>query len=368
MQTLTTVKVGFIPLVDCALLTIAREKGFAEARGINLELYKEVSWANIRDKMYLGYFDGAQMLSGMSLASNLKLMPNSSEIFAPFVLGRNGNAITVSHQLFDEMNKIDPDVLESFDLSRTGAALKAVIEKRKQEGKELLRFGMVFPYSSHNYHLRYWMAACGIDPDVDVKLEVIPPPFMDQNLEKGFIDGFCVGEPWNSLAVAQDTGVIIAATAQIWSQSPEKLLGLRKDWVQENPKLVQSLLLTLDDAAKWVSDEGNISELATLLSGHDYLAVPAEIIHCALTGNLNLKKNQGSVQIENFLTLSGEGANCPSYNEANWLIEQMKRWGQIDPCVDTSPSIESAFCQKLYTEALATDVPDGQIIRPFDVA
>ncbi len=359
------VNIGFVPLVDCALLAIAKEKGFAKEQSVHLSLHKEVSWANVRDKLYLGYLNGAQMLAPMSIAANLGLMPNSKEIVAPFVLGRNGNAITVSHHLFDQLQAQEPDVLNLMDLKKTGAALKAVIEKRKAAGLELLRFGMVFPFSCHNYHLRYWMAACGIDPDLDVHLEVIPPPFMDQYLGEGRIDGFCVGEPWNSLAVAQDFGVIIGTTSQIWPQCPEKLLGLRQSWVNENPETVKRLMKALHQASLWAGDPGNAQEIANILSQHNYLDVPAEIIYRALSGDLKLHLDKPDVHIPDFLILSGRGANRPSVNGAEWVFDQMTRWSHTANIAPATDMIARSFCSEIYDDVLldeGQDQPEPEMV------
>lgn len=356
MTEMHIVNIGFIPLVDCALLAIAKEVGFARKYDVQLNLHKEVSWANVRDKVYLGYLDGAQMLAGMPLAANMRLMPNSCDMVAPFVLGRNGNAVTVSQALFDEMKAVDEDVLTRLDLKTTGAALKKVIESRKVEGLPALRFGMVFPFSCHNYHLRYWLAACGIDPDVDVHLEVIPPPFMDRCLEEGRIDGFCVGEPWNSIAVAQDVGVIIATTAQIWDRCPEKVLGLRKSWVESNPITLGGLLKALQEAATWVSDVANHKQLAEILSDVAYLDVPAEIIGRALSGEMKMSNGEESVMSPAFLTLSGEDANRPRKAEAQWLFDQMKRWGQNRGVELTDDLCEESYSGKMYADYLSAMV------------
>lgn len=360
-QDIQTVKIGFIPLVDCALLVIAKEKGFAQNEGIDLQLFKEVSWANIRDKVYLGYLDGAQMLAGMPIAANMGLMQTACEIVAPFVLGRNGNAITVSHPVFANMQNEDPDFLKAFDLKRTGAALKAVVARRKKEGQPILRFGMVFPFSCHYYHLRYWMAACGIEPDVDVHLEVIPPPFMDQYLGEGRIDGFCVGEPWSSLVVAQDIGVIVGATTQIWSRCPEKLLGLRKDWIDNNPIALQGLIKALHQSSVWAGDMSNMEELSQILSTHNYIDVPAELIIRALTGDVRLQKGQPKIHIPDFLTLSGRGANYPDPGEGQWILAQMERWGQANGAHCQQEGMNLAFCADLYEKVLPSSAQDVQL-------
>lgn len=363
---LQNVNIGFVPLVDCAVLAVACEKGIAQAHGLDLSLSKEVSWANIRDKVFLGYLDGAHMLAPMALAGNLSLMPNSCDIVAPFVLGRNGNAITVSHDLYDAMSAHRQGLLESWDLSVTGQALKAVIEARKDAGQPVLRFGMVFPFSCHNYHLRYWLAACGIDPDVDVHLQVVPPPFMDQYLEQGRLDGFCVGEPWNSLAVAQDIGVIIASTSQIWPQSPEKLLGVRKNWCEANPEALKALLCAMKEAADWAGSVENFDELAHILSDHQYLDVPKEIILKALSGDLSLKKGEPSRHVDGFMSLHGD--SCPHLSAAFWLTRQMERWGQIQPDMIVETALKDAFSTQTYLDCIGGEFSDTNEAALFDIA
>jgi len=360
------VNIGFVPLVDCAVLAVAREKGIARAHGLDLSLSKEVSWANIRDKLFLGYLDGAHMLSPMALAGNLSLMPNSCEVVAPFVLGRNGNAITVSHDLYDAMQVHGPNMLERWDLSFTGQMLKTVIDERRKAGRPQLRFGMVFPFSCHNYHLRYWLAACGIDPDIDVHLQVVPPPFMDHYLEQGRLDGFCVGEPWNSLAVAQDIGVIIATTSQIWRQSPEKLLGLRKKWLQENPETVTGLLHALKQAADWAGDPVNLEELAMMLSDPVYLDVPKDIIAKALSGDLCLKNGGVSKHVEGFLSLNGD--SCPHLSAAAWLTGQMERWGQCAKNTVVDSALKDAFSTQTYVTCLGAQAEERAEAILFDIA
>jgi len=347
---LQKVNIGFVPLVDCALLAMARETGVARQYGLDLVLHKEVSWANIRDKVYLGYLDGAHMLSPMALAANLGLMPNSCDILAPFVLGRNGNAITVSHDLFHNMSSHCSDLLETGDLSQTAQALKQVIDDRKRAGLPVLRFAMVFPYSCHNYHLRYWLADNDIDPDVDVHLQVVPPPFMDQFLAQGRLDGFCVGEPWNSLAVAQDTGVIVATTSQIRPHSPEKLLGMRKAWCESNPDALRALLKALQETTQLLQEEVALKDLAGLLASHDYLDVPREIILRALSGHLHLKKDGPVRKVPDFLSLSGD---CrPDMQTALWLREQMARWHQLNSEETSVPALQDAFAAEVYRDFL----------------
>ena len=182
---------GFIPLTDCAPLVVAKEKGYFEQYGLDVALSKETSWANIRDKVSIGILDGAQMLAGMPIAMSLGICPMAKPMVTALSMDLNGNAITVSNELFNRMQEIDPKGMAERPIS--ARALKRVIEADKAAGQEPLTFAMVFPFSSHNYELRYWMAAAGIDPDKDVRLVVVPPPQMVGNLEKGAIDGYCVG-------------------------------------------------------------------------------------------------------------------------------------------------------------------------------
>ncbi|MBL8270522.1 CmpA/NrtA family ABC transporter substrate-binding protein, partial [Steroidobacter sp.] len=198
MNDVTTV-VGFIPLMDCAPLAVAVEKGFAAEEGLDLRLVRETSWANIRDRVVVGHFDAAHMLGPMAIASTLGVGHLKVPMAAPLSLGLGGNAITVSLRVWELM------MAEGATLSAhpraLGEALRKVVQARERAQKPPFTFAMVYPFSAHNYELRYWLAASGIDPDRDVRLIVIPPPLLVDAMREGQIDGFCVGEPWNSLAV-----------------------------------------------------------------------------------------------------------------------------------------------------------------------
>ena len=212
-----TVVVGFIPLLDCAPLVVALEKGFAAAEGIELTLVRESSWANIRDRVVVGHFDAAHMLGPMAIASTLGIGHLKVPTIAPLSLGLGGNAITVSHSLWDAMAR--HGARSGADPRSQGNALQLVVRARERENKPPLTFAMVYPFSAHNYELRYWLAACGVDPDRDVRLLVIPPPLLVDAMREGQVDGFCVGEPWNSLAVSVGVGCIVAPTTAIWPPS-----------------------------------------------------------------------------------------------------------------------------------------------------
>jgi len=196
--------IGFVPLLDCATLVAAVEKGFVAAENLDVTLIRETSWANIRDRIMVGHFDAAQMLGPMTVAASLGIGHLTVPMIASMSLGLGGNAITASNSLWQAMSAHGAVVGAS--PAQQGQALQRVIAERAHKGEAPLTFGMVYPFSCHNYELRYWLAACGIDPDRDVHLVVIPPPLLVDALREGQIDGFCVGEPWNQAAVFKGIG------------------------------------------------------------------------------------------------------------------------------------------------------------------
>lgn len=353
---LTPVRAGFIPLVDCAVLVVAREKGFAADYGIDLQLIKEVSWANIRDRVNVGQFDVAHMLAGMPIAANLGIGHIKVPMIAPMALGMGGNAITLSHALFDAVELNGQDL---HDPLATGRALLAVIQHRRAQGQDPLTFAMVFPFSNHNYQLRYWMASAGIDPDRDVRLVVIPPPFMVQSLSADQIDGFCVGEPWNNLAADQGTGKVLLSSAAVWPDGPEKVLGIQAQWANHNPDTLAALLRALNQAARWADAPENHGELANILSKPAYLDVAEAPILNALKGDLRFHT----------------AASC---DHALWLYAQMVRWGQTALSTASEQIACTTYRPDLLVAALGEALPqpqrphspplDGITFDPADVA
>ena len=227
----TPLHIGFIPLVDAAALIVAVDKGFAADEGLDVTLVREVSWSNVRDKLNIGQFDAAHLLAPVAIASSLGLGHVKVPIVAPFNLGLNGNAITVSPPLHAAiMGEIDGD---PFDPMATALALARVVAARRKAGAEPLTFGMTFPFSTHNYQLRFWMAAGGVDPDEDVHLVVLPPPYMVDSLANGHVDAFCVGAPWNSVAVDRGIGHILHFVSDILVRAVEKVLAARQDWAEK---------------------------------------------------------------------------------------------------------------------------------------
>ncbi len=349
---------GFVPLVDSAVLIVARELGFAREHGIELELKKEPSWASLRDHLNLGYLDCAHALAPLPIASAIGAGQVRVECAVPFVLGRGGNAITLATQLFDEMCWAAGEKLAA-EPSATGAALARVVHKRR----EPLTLGMVFPFSTHNFDLRLWLAAAGIHPDQDVRLVAIPPPLMVESLRAGHVDGFCVGEPWNSVAVAQRLGRIVATKSQILPRSVEKVLAVPPA-IADDATTLGPLLRALAGAAAWADERANAAELAHLLAQPTYLGVPAELIEDALLGGLAIGGDQ-RLDDPDFLFFHRYEANAPQASEALWLYAQMVRWGQVPARTGSRETAARIFRRDLFElhlgEGSASSVP-----QPFD--
>jgi two-component system, oxyanion-binding sensor len=347
---LDLIKVGFMPLLDSAVLVAAAERGFAAQEGIELALVRETSWANIRDRTIIGHFDAAHLLGPMSVASTLGIGHVRVPFVAPCALGTGGNAITVSTRLWEQMSAAG--AVEGGGPAAQGAALRRAVAARMRMRGEPLTFGIVYPFSCHNYELRYWLAACGIDPDRDVRLVVIPPPFLADALRAGEIDGFCVGEPWNSVAVEAGVGVIALATTAIWPSSPEKVLGLRRDWALEHPRPLAALVRAIYRAAQWCERSENHPELARLLAEPRYVGAPAQLLHRALVNRLVLVPGQPDRHVEGFFTTARDDATFPWTSHALWYHAQMVRWHQLRYAEADVGAVIATYRADLYRGAL----------------
>jgi ABC-type nitrate/sulfonate/bicarbonate transport system substrate-binding protein len=353
-----TTVVGFIPLLDCAPLAVAAEKGFAAEEGLDLRLVRETSWANIRDRVVVGHFDAAHMLGPMAVASTLGVGHLQVPMAAPLSLGLGGNAITVSLGVWDAM------VSEGASLGASprvlGDALRNVVRARERAQRPPFTFAMVYPFSSHNYELRYWLAACGIDPDRDVRLVVIPPPFLVDAMREGQIDGFCVGEPWNSVAVSVGVGCIALPTTAIWRLSPEKVLGCRLEWAQRHPDRLQALVRALHKAAVWCEQPENHAELSRLLAEPRFVGAPAEILLRGLSNCLRLHPGGEPQPLTDFYLPAAHAATFPWVSHALWFYSQMVRWGQIAFDPEHIAQVRATYRPDLYRLALtgvAADIP-----------
>jgi NitT/TauT family transport system ATP-binding protein len=335
---------AFVPLVDCAVLVAAREQGFAAAAGLDLELVKEPSWASLRDHLSLGHVDCAHALAPLPVALTLGVGHVQVDCVAPFELGRGGNAVTVSQRLFARMqHKAAGERLA--DPAAAGGALAAVVRERLGP----LTLGMVFPFSNHNFDLRYWLASAGVHPDHDVRLVAIPPPLMVDSLRAGLVDVFCVGEPWNSLAVAQGLGAIVATQSQLFPRAVEKVLAMRASLV-ERTVLVDKLLHALDAAAAWVDDASNRAALAAQLALPEYLGVSHDVIAAALDGRLRIGTDEQ--RDAEFLYFHRHAANAPRTADGLWSYAQMVRWGQLAPSKHAEQVAAEVFRPDVYRRSL----------------
>jgi ABC-type nitrate/sulfonate/bicarbonate transport system substrate-binding protein len=342
--------IGFIPLVDAAALIIAVDKGFAKAEGLDVALAREVSWSNVRDKLNIGLFDAAHLLAPVAISSSLGLGHVKVPIAAPFNLGINGNAIAVSPQLHAAiLGEIDGD---RFDPMATALALARVVAIRRKAGREPLTFGMTFPFSTHNYQLRFWMAAGGVDPDEDVHLVVLPPPYMVDSLASGHVDAFCVGAPWNSIAVDRGVGHILHFVSDILVRAAEKVLAVRQGWSEKNPQVVASLVRACARAAEFIEQPGNRAEAARILAEPERLGVDAEVIQRTLDGQLKISPNGTVRESSRYLLIGREGASRPDPIQAAWLYAQMVRWGQSRMAAEALKTAMAVFRPDLYDAAL----------------
>ncbi|WP_024276430.1 CmpA/NrtA family ABC transporter substrate-binding protein [Hyphomicrobium sp. 802] len=349
MASLYQITAGFMPLLDSAVLLTAKEVGFAEAEEIDLTLVREMSWANIRDRLAVGHFQVAHMLAPMPIACNLGLTPLAVPTIVPMALGLGGNAVTVSNALWDAMaaNGAKAD----FDPATNGKALKEVVRTRTAQNKTPLRFAVVHPHSGHNYELRYWLAACGIDPSRDIEIVIVPPPLMVDALASGTIDGYCVGEPWNSAAALLGQGHIATVKAAIWRSSPEKVLAAGAHWAQENPEALSALLRALRNAAQWCADTRNHNDLARILAEKTYVAQPIEWMLPALQGQLPVG-GERTVAVSDFFVPFAKAATFPWKSHALWFYSQMVRWGQVQHSAEHAKSARETYRPDLYRAAL----------------
>jgi NitT/TauT family transport system ATP-binding protein len=342
------IRIGFLPLVDAALPILARECGFAEAEGLEIELLRDMTWATVRDRLLYGHTDAAHMIAPLAIATSLGRDRPAVPLSVPFVLGLNGNALTLATSLADE---ICPEAGLG-DAAETGRRLAEVIRRRRGEGKRV-RLGVVHRYSSHNYMLRYWLAACGVQPDEDVEIVTISPPFAADALALGQVEGICVGEPWNSVAVDHGVGRIVLVTAQIWRRGVEKVLAMRTERMEAEPERVQRLIRALHSAAAYFVEPGNEESNAAILARPEYLDGKAELIRRAISDRIRLAQGTEPLHVPDFMFQFREGANFPWVSQAAWLYSQMVRWDGIAYSDEDAAKARAVFRPEIYRASLA---------------
>jgi ABC-type nitrate/sulfonate/bicarbonate transport system substrate-binding protein len=345
----TKLTLGIIPLTDCAPIVVAYEKGFFKKHGLDVAVSKEASWANIRDKVSIGALDGAHMLAGMPIAATLGVGATRQQTVTAFSMDLNGNGITVSNELHERMMQADPEAMKH--RPTTAIALKKVIDADKRAGRAPLTFAMVFPVSTHNYQLRYWMAAAGIDPDQDVRLIVIPPPQMVANLESKNIVGYCVGEPWNQRAVEMGIGKSIITSYEIWNNNPEKVFGVTQEWADKFPNTHKAAVKALIEASAWADRPENRKEVVRIISAKSYVNAPTDVVDNSMTGTWRYSKDENLVSLPDFNVFQRYAANFPWRSHAAWFITQMYRWGQLETPVDIRKTASSIYLPEIYRQA-----------------
>ncbi|MBD1923270.1 ABC transporter substrate-binding protein [Microcoleus sp. FACHB-831] len=350
-------EIGFIPLTDCAPLVVAKEKGFFKKHGLEeVTLSREPSWKEISKGVATGRLDAAQMVSGMPLAMTLGMRGNTPiPTVAALVLDRNGNSITLSKKFYQQG-------------VRTLADLRSAIAS---EPDKVHTLGMVHPSSMHNLMLRYWLAAGGIDPDQDVNLTVIPPPQMIANLKAGSIDGYCVGEPWNSRAVQEGLGFVIATDLDIWPGHPEKVLGVREDWANKHPQTYIALVKALLEACEYCEDRRYREEVVQLLCQPQYVGVAPTYIRPGFIDPYNRGTEEKPQQLMRYNQFHVENTNCPGRVEGLWILTQLARWGITPFPKNWIEILERVRRVDLYGEAARQlgwpDVePDREPFQLFD--
>ncbi|WP_017305085.1 nitrate ABC transporter ATP-binding protein [Spirulina subsalsa] len=338
-------ELGFIPLTDCAPLVVAQEKGFFAEEGLEqVNLSREASWKTIAEGVVSGRLDAAQMVTGMPLGITLGMGDNTpTPIVSAITLSRNGNAITLSKKLYEQGVK----TLEDF---------RQVVAQTPDNVHNL---GMVHPASMHNILLRYWLASGGIDPDRDVNLTMIPPPQMLSNLKAGNITGYCVGEPWNSHAVHEEVGFVIASDMELYPGHVEKVLGVREDWANQYPATHQALLRALLRACEYCDDRRNREEILELLCQPQYVGSAAIYTRPGFIDSYDYGTEYEPVQHLRYNQFFVDKTNAPSAIESLWMMAQMARWGLIPFPKNWVGITERINRMDLFGEAARSlDLPD----------
>lgn len=338
----TKLRLGVMPLADAAPFFVARDKGFFEKQGLEVDVRVEASWASIRDKVVTGVLDGAQMLAPMPIAATLGVDGIGVPMVTALSLNLNGNSITVSEEIYRDLR------LQRREPVAAGRALKELLARDRLQGRRPRVFAHVFPFSTHNYELRYWLAASGIVPERDVRLEVIPPPLMVQHLGDGRIDGFCVGAPWGAAAEMAGVGYRIVSTYQIWNNSPEKVFGVTAEWARAYPRTHCAVVAALIDACRWLDLAENRAEGAQLMIDSGALEAPPATVRAALE-----VPSIGDTFFGSGLVFHRGAANFPWISHAMWFVEQMRRWKQIGADVNAAKVAAAVYLPALHREAAA---------------
>ena len=359
--------VAYVPLVDAAPLIVARELGFAEAEGLELDLIAAPSWSSVRDMLALGRVDAAHLLAPIPVAMALGLGGVTTALSALSVLSVNGNVIGVGRALETRLRAAGYG-FDFSDAARAGAALASVADGG-------IRFGVPFPFSMHAELLHYWFAATPLG-DAGVETRTVPPPLMARALAAGEIDAFCVGEPWGSVSVDAGAGALLLPGKSIWAFAPEKVLAVRSDWIEAEPELRGRLMRAVWKSARWLSQPDSRTAAAEVLARRDYLGLPSEIVDRALSGHLTISGTGEQRHVAGFVEFQRGAAGFPWRSQARWIGERLARRAGLDPAAarQKAGAVFRADCYRRDLKAVGAELPgaseklEGAIRHPMAVA
>jgi len=344
-------RLGYIALTDAAPLVIAKEKGlFAKYGLLDMDIAKQASWGATRDNMALGFksngIDGAHLLRPKThLYATGKVMQNGQPLpmYTLLNLNQDGQAISVSNEYKD------------LNVQKDSSPLKQAFERKKAAGKELTA-AMTFPGGTHDLWIRYWLAAGGIDPDTDIKVITVPPPQMVANMKVGTMDCFCVGEPWNEQLVNQNIGYTALTTGELWFRHPEKVLGMRADFVDANPKATQAIMMAVMEAQMWADKLENRQELSEIVGRRQWFNVPVTDINKRLQGDINYGNGREVKGTNLYMKFWGEGGTVsyPWKSHDTWFVTENIRWGKFEPTIDIKALVDKTNRADLWREAAKT--------------
>ena len=357
LKTQRKLRVGFVPLSDCAPLVMAQELGLFKKQGLNVVLSRELGWASIRDKIIHGELEAAHAVAGMPVAATLGLGSIACDCLTALVLNLHGNGITLSNDLWKRG-------------VRDGNSLREEIIRSRRE--KLFSFGVVYPFSSHNFLMRDWLMKAGIHPDRDVRIVVVPPPQMVANLRAGNLDGFCVGEPWNSVGVQSRVGTCVAASADLAPCHPEKVLMVRRDFAQKRNQEHLALAAALLEACEFCDAPDHREQIVATLAQSAYVNVPPSALRHGF--NKEFDFGHGDVRcVQNFTVFHRHNANEPSEDKADWVLQQLRASGlcqdssrlnrELGQRIFRADIFEQAVRLRGATTGGSTGEPDAQLIR-----
>jgi nitrate/nitrite transport system substrate-binding protein len=374
------IKIGFIKLTDMVPLAVAYEKGYFEDEGLYVTLEPQANWKVVLDRVITGELDASHMLAGQPLGATIGI-GTRADIITAFSMDLNGNAVTVSNAVWQQMQAQIPKDSQGKPVRPVKAdALKPVVESFRAAGKPF-RMGVVFPVSTHNYELRYWLAAGGLHPgfysssDVtgqiraDVQISVTPPPQMPATMEAGTINGYCVGEPWNQQAIFKKVGVPVITDYEIWKNNPEKVIGVTRAWAEKYPNTHLAMIKALLRAAAWLdASAANRKEAAAMISQSQYVGADVRVISSSMTGTFEYVPGEKRA-VPDFNVFYRYYATYPFYSDAIWYLTQMRRWGQIPEGKPDSWYQETArkvYRPDIYLQAAKLLLEEGKL-RKEDV-